>query len=181
MRERIAGTKVDGSSRTTTDVGIRLLPTDDAWRIALQCRWSRVVENPSDTWPVKVRNAARYEYEAEKVITIGENGLEIAPTEAARQGPASVPWCRIGIRPRSVHGCDLPQSRQKGNQQSRPQAMAQVRSKVAQKARTRMDSEADAKLAKLEQRFHDNVLVRRSASWHSPRNRSTCSRRRIGR
>jgi hypothetical protein len=37
--------------------------------------------------------------------------------------------------------------------------MVQVRSKVAQKARTRMDNEADAKLHKLEQRFHDFVML----------------------
>jgi hypothetical protein len=42
---------------------------------------------------------------------------------------------------------------------SRATAVAQVKSKVEQKARTRMDAEADPKLARLEQRFHDYVMV----------------------
>src|SRR5690606_2556895 len=42
---------------------------------------------------------------------------------------------------------------------SRATALAQVKSKVEKKARTQMDKEADPKLANLEQRFQDYVLV----------------------
>ena len=159
VREHIAGTKVTGRSRTSTEVGIQLLPTDDAWRLRLRAEGEVFSQTRSDTWPVKVHNAARYKYEAEKVITIGGNGLEIAPTQAEARGRhqflgADSQFDRVPFLGALFRGIA-----KKENQDSRPLAMAQVKSKVAQKARTRMDNEADPKLHKLEQRFHDYVLV----------------------
>ncbi len=159
VRENIAGTKVDGRSRTSTEVAIRLLPTDDAWRLQLRAEGQVVSKTRSDTWPVKVRNSARYRYEAEKVITIDDSGLEIAPTQAGARGRHQFLGADSQFDRVPFMGALFRELAKKENQKSRPQAMVQVRSKVVQKARTRMDSEADAKLHTLEQRFHDNVLM----------------------
>jgi hypothetical protein len=44
------------------------------------------------------------------------------------------------------------------HRQSRPQAVAQVKAKVGNEARERMDREADARLAKVNERFREHVL-----------------------
>jgi hypothetical protein len=159
VRERIAGTKVEGRSRTTTDVGIELVPTDDAWRIALQAEGHVFSQTRSDTWPVRVRNAARYEYEAEKVITIGQNGLEVAPTVAQAHGRHQFLGADSNFDGVPFMGAMFRNLAKKETQKTRHTAVVQVKSKVEKKARTRMDHEADPKLAKLEQRFHDYVLM----------------------
>lgn len=159
VRERIAGTKVEGNSKTTSDVDIRLLPADDAWQLVLRADGQVLSNTRSDTWPVKVRNAARYEYAAEKVITIGEDGLEVEPTKAAANGKHQYLGAESKFDRVPFLGAMFRGFAKKENQKSRPQAMAQVRSKVVNKACSRMDSEADPKLQKVEQRFHDFVMV----------------------
>jgi hypothetical protein len=159
VRERIVGTKVEGRSKTTSDVDIRLLPADDAWQLVLRADGQVLSSTRSDTWPVKVRNAARYEYAAEKVITIGEDGLEVEPTKAAAKGKHQYLGAESKFDRVPFLGAMFRGFAKKENQKSRPQAMAQVRSKVVNKACSRMDSEADPKLEKVEQRFHDFVMV----------------------
>ena len=150
---------MEGRSRTTTEVGIELVPADDAWRIALQAEGHVFSQTRTDTWPVKVRNAARYEYEAEKVITIGRNGLEVAPTVAAARGRHQFLGADSQFDRVPFMGAMFRNLAKKETQKSRPQALAQVKSKVEKKARSQMDSEADPRLHKLEQRFHDYVLM----------------------
>lgn len=159
VRERIVGTKVEGRSRTTTNVGIELVPTDNAWRIALQAEGHVVSQTRSDTWPVNVRNKADYQYEAEKVITIRQNGLEVAPTVAEAHGRHQYLGADSRFDRVPFMGAMFRNLAKKETARSRPQAVAQVTSKVEKRARTRMDGEADPKLARLEQRFHDYVLM----------------------
>ncbi|MDZ4658189.1 MAG: hypothetical protein SH868_11485 [Bythopirellula sp.] len=159
VHERIAGTKVNGSSRTTSDVAIHLLPADDAWRIGLRAEGNVMSKTRSDTWPVKVRNDALYKYEAEKVITIDGNGLDVAPTQAYAKGRHKYLGSESEFDRVPFMGAMFRGLAKKANMKSRPQAMVQVRSKVAQKARTRMDSEADPKLLRLEKRFEDYVMM----------------------
>jgi hypothetical protein len=158
VSEYIAGTKVDGRSKTMTDVSIKLVPADNAWQISLQALGHVYSKTRSDTWLVWVRNDARYEYEAEKLITIGKNGLEIAPTQAVAQGDHRYLGAESRLDGVPLMGMFFRNIAKKENQRSRPQAYAQVRSKVTQKARRRMDSEADAKLHSVEERFTKNVL-----------------------
>jgi hypothetical protein len=159
VRERIAGTTVEGRSRTTTQVGIELVPTDNAWRIALQAEGHVFSQTRSDTAIVRVRNKANYEYEAEKVITIGHNGLEVAPTIAEAHGRHQFLGADSNFDGVPFMGAMFRNIAKRETQKSRATALAQVKSKVEKKARTRMDAEADPKLARLEQRFHDYVMV----------------------
>lgn len=158
VRETIAGHKVRGRSRTTTEVQVEVLPTHGGWRFGLHAEGKVYSQTRSETWPVKVRNAARYEYEADKVITISPQGLHADPAEAEARGrhdflgadsQFDVPLLGAMFR-------DMAKNR---NQKSRPLAMRQVKQKVADEARTRMDEEADPKLEQLEQKFRVHVLA----------------------
>jgi hypothetical protein len=151
MSEYIAGTKVDGRSKTSTEVRIELVPTDDAWRISLQALGHVYSDTRSDTWPVRVRNAARYQYEAEKIITIGKNGLEVAPTQAEARGNHQYLGAESRFDGIPLMGSFVRNIAKKENQRLRPLATTQVRSKVLYSAKRRMDNEADAKLHSVEE------------------------------
>lgn len=159
VREHIAGTRVEGRSRTTTQVGIELLPTDDAWRLALQAHGKVVSQTRSDTWPVRVRNAARYEYAAEKVVTIGKQGLEVSPTVADAYGRHQYLGADSQFDRVPFLGALFRNIARRETFKSRSTAVAQVKAKVERKACSRMDAEADPKLHRLEQRFQDYVLT----------------------
>ena len=158
-RESVAGKRVHGRSRTSTDVGIALLPSDDTWRIALQAEGKVYSRTRSETWPVRVHNAARYEYDADKVITIDGEGLRVAKAKSTARGRNEFLGADSQFDRVPILGAMFRDVGKQQNQKSRPQAMSQVKAKVAYKARTRMDQEADPKLSQLEQRFRDNVLV----------------------
>lgn len=159
VRERIAGTRVRGQSRTTTQVDIELVPTDNAWRIALQAEGHVVSTTRSDTAIVRSRNRANYEYEAEKVITIDQNGLKVTPTVAEAHGRHQFLGADSNFDGVPFLGAMFRNLARRETLKSRASALAQVKSKVEKKARSQMDAEADPKLAKLEQRFHDYVMV----------------------
>jgi hypothetical protein len=159
VRERIANTNVEGRSRTTTQVGIELVPTDNAWKIALHAEGNVFSTTRSDTAIVRVRNKANYNYEAEKVITIGQNGLEVEPTVAQAHGRHQFLGADSRFDGVPFMGAMFRNIAKRETMKSRATAVTQVRSKVEKKARSRMDAEADPKLARLEQRFHDYVMV----------------------
>ncbi len=159
VRESIAGRRVRGRSRTSTEVEVALLPSDDAWRFALQAEGKVYSRTRSETWPVRVHNAAKYEYEADKVITIDPEGLQVARAKSSARGRNEFLGADSQFDRVPILGALFRDVGKHQNQKSRPQAMSQVKAKVAYQARTRMDKEADPKLSELEQRFQDRVLA----------------------
>ncbi len=159
VRERIAGRQVQGRSRTTTEVKVQLLPSDTAWQFGLQASGRVYSQTRSDTWPVNVRNAARYEYEAQKKITIDPQGLKVAPAQADARGRHEFLGADSQFDRVPILGALFRDIAKRQNQKSRSKAMTQVKSKVAGQARHRMDQETNPKLSKLEQKFRTNVLI----------------------
>lgn len=159
VRERIADRKVRGRSRTTTEVHVNLMPSDDAWKVGLHADGKVYSQTRSDTWPVKVRNSARYEYEAEKIITIDENGMDVSRATSTARGRNEFLGTDSRFDRIPILGALFSGIARKQNERSRPLAVRQVKGKVAYHARRRMDSEANPKLAKLEQKFRSQILV----------------------
>ncbi len=159
VREKIAGRRVNGRARTTTEVEVELLPSDDSWQFELQAQGKVYSRTRSDTWPVKVHNAARYHYEAEKLISIDPEGLQVERAKSTAQGRNEYLGADSQFDRVPILGAMFRDIGRYQNQKSRPQALSQVKSKVAYQARSRMDREADPKLSELEQRFRERVLA----------------------
>ncbi|WP_148076117.1 hypothetical protein [Bythopirellula goksoeyrii] len=159
VRESIAGKRVKGRSRTSTDVEVELLPNEDAWQFELQADGRVYSRTRSETWPVRVHNAARYEYEADKVITIAPEGLKVARAKSTARGRNEFLGADSQFDRVPILGAMFRDLGKNQNQKNRHQAMSQVKAKVAYQARSRMDKEADPKLTELEQRFQDRVLA----------------------
>ena len=138
---------------------VRLLPDTESWRLNLEA-FGKVYSNTrTETWPARVRNAAKMQYEASKTIVIDEQGLTIAPAQASAKGRHDLVGVDSQLDPIPIFGSLLREIARSKNRKARPLAMAHVKAKVAQEARQRMDQEADPKLSNLEQKFRDNVLA----------------------
>lgn len=160
VRERIAGAKVRGRARTTTQLRLRLLPDSDAWHFALDAFGKVYSDTKSDTWPARIRNAAKMHYQARKEISIDEQGLHITPAQATAKGRNELIGVDSQLDPIPLLGFLLRDMAAKKHKKSRPAALTQAKAKVVRSAKQRMDATLNEKLEVFEQKFRDKVLTR---------------------
>ncbi len=159
VNTRIAGAKVRGRARTTTRVQVRLLPNEKAWQLALEANGTVTSQTRSDTWPARVRNAAKMHYHAQKKIVIDQQGLRVAPAKAQARGHNELVGIDTEFDPIPIISHLLRDVARKKHNKSRPLALSQVKNNVARQARRQMDSQANPKLVRLEQKFQSNILA----------------------
>lgn len=157
VRSRIAGADVRGQSKTETDITVRLLPDPTVWRFGLEAHGQVNSRTMSQTWPAKLRNASRMEYEARKLVLVNRFGLHVFPAEANAEGDTKLLGVESNLTAVPILGSFVENVAREQHRKSRPKAVAQVKAKVGQEARDRMDREAGAKLAKLNERFREHV------------------------
>ena len=159
VRERIAGSKVRGHSRTTSEARVRLLPGVDSWRFSLEAFGKVYSETHSETWPARVQNAARMQFEARKMIVVSDEGLRVSPARAKAEGRNHLKGVESELDPVPFIGYLLRDLARQKHHKSRGIALNQVKSKVARQARQRMDKATNPKLVNLEHKFREHVLV----------------------
>ena len=181
VRERVAGAKVRGKSRTTTQVRVQLQPDPISWRIVLEAFGKVYSETKSETWPARVQNAAKMKFQAHKLVVIDQEGMRASPTKAQAQGRNELLAVDSQLDPIPIVGRLLRDAARQKHEQSRPIALRQVKSKVARQARQRMDKETDPKLVRLEQKFSDHIMapIKQLALLAEPLNMHTTSDRAV--
>ena len=158
VNDRIAGTKVRGRARTTTQVQVRLLPNDKAWQIALEALGAVYSKTRTQTWPARVQNSAKMFYQVQKMILIDGQGMRVASAKAQARGRNDLVGIETEFDPIPIISHLIRDAARRRHQKTRPKALKQVKAKVARQARTRMDREANPKLHRLEERFENNIL-----------------------
>jgi hypothetical protein len=158
VRSRIVGADVRGRSETETQVHVRLIPDPTVWRIGLEAAGNVNSNTVSETWPARLRNRSTMEYEARKLILINRFGLHAWPAEAQADGRTSLVGIDSGFSAVPIIGPIVENVAREQHQQSRRQAVAQVKDRVSKEARERMDAETEPKLASFEARFREHIL-----------------------
>ena len=92
------------------------------------------------------------------MIVISEDGIRVTRTQAKAQGRNDLIGVDSQLDPVPIVGYVLRDLARQKHHKSRPLALKQVKSKVANQARRRMDRETDPKLERLEEKFRDYVL-----------------------
>lgn len=159
VSDSIAGAKVFGSARTTTQLRISLVPDAEAWHFGLLAHGKVYSDTRSDTWPARIRNAAKMQYEARKEITLDPQGLHSTPTQATAKGRNELIGVDSKMDSVPVLGHLLRDMARKKHKKSRPVALTQAKAKVVRQAKSRMDETLDKKLETFEQKFRDKVLA----------------------
>jgi hypothetical protein len=158
VRSRIVGADVRGRSETDTQVHVRLIPDPTVWRFGLEAVGNVNSHTVSETWPARLRNRSTMEYEARKLIMINRFGLHAWPAEAQADGRTNLVGIDSGFSSVPILGTIVENVAREQHQQSRGQAVAQVKNRVSKEARERMDAETEPKLASFESRFREHVL-----------------------
>jgi len=158
VSDKFAGVKIRGRSWTSTQLQVRTLPEENAWRLRLQAAGSVQTRTQSKTWPARVRNAGNMQFQGSKEIVISRDGLEVLPARARAEGRNVVTGVKSQFDLVPLFGSVVREMARQQHRKSRSLVLRQVKSKVAKQVRTQMDQGADPKLQRLQQRFRDNVL-----------------------
>jgi hypothetical protein len=179
VRSRIAGTDVRGRSRTETAIKVRLLPDAAVWRFGLEAHGKVSSRTTSETWPARLRNSSQMDYEVRKLVLVNRFGLHAFPAEARADGNTRLIAVDSSFSAVPLLGGLVDSVAREQHRASRSTAVAQVKEKVSSQARQRMDAEADAKLAKLRQRYREYVQepLERFAITPEPVDMSTTAER----
>lgn len=159
VRDSIAGAKVRGRSRTTTQLRVRLHPDTEAWHVSLEANGKVYSHTRSDTWPARIRNAARLQYQGRKDITISQQGVSTSPARATAKGRNELVGVDSQLDPVPILGHMLRDMARKKHKKARPAANSQAKAKVVRQVKQRMDSSLNEKVAAFEQKFRDKVLA----------------------
>lgn len=159
VRDRIANTKVRGRARTTTQLRVRLQPDPQAWHVSLEANGKVYSDTRSDTWPARIRNAARMQYQASKEIAISQQGVETTPARATARGRNELVGVDSQLDPIPIVGHLLRDMARNKHKKARPVANSQAKAKVVRQVKQRMDSSLEEKLDNFEQKFRDKVLA----------------------
>src|SRR5690606_9113857 len=106
----------------------------------------------------RLRNSSQMDYEARKLVLINRYGMHVWPAEARAEGNTRLLGVESSFSAVPILGAIVESAAREQHRLSRPRAVAQVRDKVRQQACDRMNREADAKLARLEERLREFVL-----------------------
>ena len=159
VRDRIAGAKVFGRARTTTQLRVKLLSDPAAWHFGLEAFGKVYSDTRSDTWPARIRNAAKMQYQASKEISLSENGLRVAPARATAQGRNELLGVDSQLDPIPIVGFLLRDMARQKHKKSRPVALTQAKAKVIRQAKERMDSTLAKKIDVWEEKFREKILT----------------------
>jgi len=159
VRDRVAGAKVLGRARTTTELRVRLVPDEVAWRFGLEATGRVFSDTRSDTWPARVFNAAKLQYQGRKEITIDQRGLHAAPAQAQAQGRNDLVGVDSQLDPIPLVGHLLRDMARKKHSRSRSTAINHAKSKVVRQVKQRMNSATEEKIEMLEAEFREKVLA----------------------
>jgi hypothetical protein len=158
VRDTVMGYPVRGQSMTSTDVALRLIPDPTRVRMALEVTGEVAAMTSSTSGPATFYNDSDSLYAARKPFEIDQKGIKLMPSEVdvrhqTRLRDVATEYDGIpllGFVARSI-------ARQQ-HEMARPQANQEVRNKVADKARKRIDSEARDRLAELVNNLNRKVF-----------------------
>ncbi len=159
VRERIAGAKVRGRARTTTELRVRLQPDPQAWHVTLEANGKVYSHTRSDTWPARIRNAAKMQYQGHKDVSVSSQGVKMSPARATARGGNELVGVDSQLDPIPLVGHLLRDMARQKHRKSRPTANSQTKAKVVRQVKERMDTGLEEKLEVFEQKFRDKVLA----------------------
>ncbi len=158
VRDRISGAAVRGTSRTRNQLFVKLIP--DRYRIRMGLEAHGVVRSETGAYsgPVVFWNRGLTRLQARKLILLEPRGFKVRRAEAWASSSNQVRGLQTDYDGVPIIG-NIVRSTAMDEQRNRAgQAKREVEAKVEREARTRLDEEVHAKLAKAEANFQANIL-----------------------
>lgn len=159
VRDVIAGAGVEGYSRTTTRLAVRLFPDARRLRLGLEAKGVVDSDTASSSGPVRIFNQGKTHYLARKIVALDRKGLRVWPAQADANSNSELvglesDFDNVPLVRSLVHRIARSQHSEKQGQ-----ALSEVEQKVADAARRRMDNQADRQLALAQKRVREKILA----------------------
>jgi hypothetical protein len=159
VRDTVLGNPVRGQSLTATDVAIRFQPDASRLRMALEVSGEVAALTSSTSGPATFQNSSESRYRARKPMELTIDGLTLGPAEVEevsnvmRLRRLQTSFDGVPLLGALIHGVARNQHDMKQSDVRR-----EVEQKIASRAKSRIDEEADARLGEMSQRLRNRVL-----------------------
>jgi hypothetical protein len=158
VQDRIQGAEVRGQSLTANEVSVRMIPDPEHVRMALIVNGEVAAVTRSTSGPATFYTDSESSYFARKPVEVTLRGITMLPTEVSVDNSSTVrgvrtDFDRMPLFDRIARNMALTQYDER-----RPAADAEVRRKIADKAKERVDREATQQVSAAAKRLHDELL-----------------------
>ncbi len=158
VRDRVLGMPVYGQSRTSTKVSVMLLPDQRRIRLALLIDGEVAALTRSDAGPATLHNDSMSWYSALKPMRFDLQGLHFAPAEVDVYNRTRLRNVETDFDGIPLFGSLIRGVAKSQHEQKRPEARREIEGKIARRVRDRIDSEAEAQLARVSGNLQSRVL-----------------------
>jgi len=154
----VGGNHVYGRSLTSTRVGLRLIPDSHQIHVALDVNGYVAASTHSVSGPATFYNDSESVYRGWKEIEIGPDGLVIHPAQVGVNNDLTLRGLSTDFDELPLIGALAQEVARSQHEQKRCEMSSEVEQKVAAKARSQIDDEAETRLGTAAQRVRAAVL-----------------------
>ena len=158
VRDTVLDTPVRGKSMTSTEVAVRMLPDPNRVRMALEVTGQVESLTRSTSGPVTFYNGSDSTYVASKPMEVDLRGIRLWPAEVKVYNNTRLRGMATDFDGVPLVGSLVQEVARDQHERKREAAEDEIKQKVASKAKQRIDSESDARLTKVTERFRQRIV-----------------------
>ena len=159
VHDTVLGRPVRGESLTETEVGIKFIPNEDRLTLAIDVTGEVDASTSSTTGPATFRNRSFSWYHAQKPLEITTSGLKIMPTEVLEvRNMTRLRSLRTSLDGVPLIGSLVNDVARSQHDSKQPEMREEIRRKVRDRAKEKIESEANERLGLMAKRFEEKVL-----------------------
>jgi len=158
VKDTIVGAAVRGESLMANDVSVRLIPDPHHVRLAFEVDGDVASLTRSTAGPATFYSEGESTYIARKPMEISLRGIRVWPTEVSVDNDSKLKGIRTDFDRVPIVREIVRRVSQSQHDEKMPAADAEIREKIAARAKERIDREATEQISAAAKRLHDEVL-----------------------
>jgi len=168
VNDTVMGHSIRGRSLTSTNVAVELQPDPNRVMMALKINGHVNSMTHSDSGMAVFYNNNEAGYTATKPLRFDLDGIHLQPAEISVYSNTQLSGLKTGLDSVPLFGSLAKGIARSQHEQKRKEAAAEIKGKVARKARQRIDSESQERLGKVSDNLKHRVIVPLDAMLLSP-------------
>jgi hypothetical protein len=158
VEDTVLNVPVRGQSLLANEMAVRLVPDPTHVRLALEVRGEMSSLTSSTSGPATFVNDSESTYTARKPMEIDLKGITLWATEVEVDHDSRLRRVQTKLDPVPILGSVVRGLAERGYEDKKPAADAEVREKIAARAQERIDRETTAQLTQVARQLHKDVL-----------------------
>lgn len=153
VNDRIAGARIFGRSRTSTDLRVVLIPDQSRWRVGLEAFGEVDSRTSANSGPATFFNQGRSRYQARKMLLIDRRGIHLDAAEADADPQSNLTGMETDFDGLPVINVLARAIARQQYDKSAASSRWQIRRMIANRASERLDEEVDRSLREAGEEF----------------------------